>query len=43
MNPQRLVQPLTSAITVKCGDGGILSIVRARLEIEVVGLFFSCY
>lgn len=32
MNPHRLVQPLTSAITVKCGDDGILSIVRACFD-----------
>lgn len=32
MNPHRLVQPLTSAITVKCGDGWILSIVRACFD-----------
>lgn len=48
-NPHRLLQPLASAITVKCGDGGIFSIVRTcfhpltwEQNIKEVGLIFSC-
>lgn len=47
MNSQKHVQPLTSAITEKCGDGVSLSIVKACFDSQAweqrmkeVGLIF---